>query len=130
MDTPPFFLTIHPLKDVWAVSSVWGSSKQFGLYDNCIFSFVSNYQNNFRVVVPFYISTNNVDLISLHPNQNLPLSLFFFFSLYFFSFYFWLCWVFITMRGLFRAAVSRDYFLVSACGLLIAVASLIVEHRL
>ena len=110
MDTPQllfFWLFTH-----WKTSGlfqVWDSSKQFGLYDNCIFSFVSNYQNNFRVVVPFYISTNNADLISLHPNQNLPLSLLFF-NLYFFSFYFWLCWVFITMCGLFLAAVSGTTF--------------------
>ena len=34
------------------------------------------------------------------------------------------------MRGLFLAAVSGDYFLVAVWALLVAVASLIVEHRL
>ena len=42
--------------------------------------------------------------------------------------YFWLCWVFVV--GFSLVAVSRGYSLVGVHGLLIVVASLVVEHRL
>ena len=43
---------------------------------------------------------------------------------------FWLCWVFIAVCGFSLVAVSGDYCLVVVLGILIAVASLAVEHRL
>ena len=45
-------------------------------------------------------------------------------------FYFWLCWVFITACRLSLAAANRGCSLVAVYGLLIAGASLVVEHRL
>ena len=44
--------------------------------------------------------------------------------------YFWLCWLFIAAHGRPLVAVSRDCSLVAVLRLLIAVASLVVEHRL
>ena len=41
----------------------------------------------------------------------------------------WLCWLFVAVHGLSLVAVSGGYS-VAAHGLLIAVASLVVEHRL
>jgi len=43
-------------------------------------------------------------------------------------FYFGLCWVFVTSRGLPLVVVSWVYSLVAVHGLLIVVASLVVEH--
>ena len=45
-------------------------------------------------------------------------------------FCFWLCWVFVFTHGLSLVALSRGYSLVELFGLLIAVAFLVVEHRL
>ena len=57
-------------------------------------------------------------------------SFFFFFNLFIYLFiYFWLCWVFVAARGLSLVAASGDYS-VAVHGLLIAVASLVAEHRL
>ena len=60
----------------------------------------------------------------------------FLYDLYFFCFYkfiyfiyFCLCWVFVAARGLSVLAASRGYS-VAVLGLLIAVASLLVEHGL
>ena len=50
--------------------------------------------------------------------------------LYLFKIYLWLCWVFTVAHRLPLVAASRGYSLVAVCGLLIAVASLAVEHRL
>ena len=44
--------------------------------------------------------------------------------------YFWLHWVFVAARGLSLVAVSGRLLFVAVCGLLIAVASLVVEHGL
>ena len=50
--------------------------------------------------------------------------------------YFWLHWVFIAVRGLSLVAASGGFYSllrcagVAVCGLLIAVASLVAEHRL
>ena len=44
--------------------------------------------------------------------------------------YFWLHWVFIAARGLSRVAASTGYSLLWCAGLLIVVASLVVEHGL
>ena len=43
--------------------------------------------------------------------------------------YFWLSWVFVAARGLSLVALSGGYFSL-VHGLLIAVASLVAEHRL
>ena len=43
---------------------------------------------------------------------------------------FWLCWVFVAVRGLSLVAASRDHALVAAYKLLIAVSSLVVEQGL
>jgi len=43
--------------------------------------------------------------------------------------YFWLCWDFIVLK-LSPVEVSGDYALVVMCGLFIAMASLVAEHRL
>ena len=42
----------------------------------------------------------------------------------------WLCWVFIAVHGLCLVASSMDYSLVGVHGLLIVMASLVVEHGL
>ena len=54
----------------------------------------------------------------------------FFFFFFFYLFIFWLHWVFLAARGLFSSCGESGLLLVAACGLLIAVASLAVEHRL
>ena len=43
-------------------------------------------------------------------------------------FYFWLCWVFIAVSGISLVAASGRLIFVAVCRLLIAVASLVVEH--
>ena len=60
-----------------------------------------------------------------------------FFCCFFVKFYYWLHWVFdvahrpfITVCGLSLAAVSRGYCLAVGRGLLLAVAFLVLEHRL
>ena len=42
---------------------------------------------------------------------------------------FWLCWVFIAVRGLSPVLASGGSSLVAVCGILVAVASLASEHR-
>ena len=44
--------------------------------------------------------------------------------------YFWLCWVLVAVRELYLVAVSGGCSLVAVCSLLVAVASLVAEHRL
>ena len=44
--------------------------------------------------------------------------------------YLWLCWVFVAARGLSLVAVSGGWLFVVLRRLLIAVASLVAEHRL
>ena len=44
--------------------------------------------------------------------------------------HFWLCWVFITACGLSLVAASGGYCLVAVLRLLIAVGSLVIQHRL
>ena len=57
---------------------------------------------------------------------------FFFVNLFilFYLFYLWLCWVFVAARGLFSGCGERGLLFVAVRGLLIAVASLVVEHGL
>ena len=52
------------------------------------------------------------------------------FSFHLFILFFWLCWVFLVAHGLCLHVVSRDFFAVAVCGLLIAVPSLFAEHGL
>ena len=59
----------------------------------------------------------------------------FFLKIYLFIYFiisFWPCWVFVAVQGLCLDAVSRGWGLlfVAALGLLILVASLVVEHGL
>lgn len=42
--------------------------------------------------------------------------------------YLWLCWVFVVQA--FSSCGDRELLFVVACGLLVAVACLVVEHRL
>ena len=51
-------------------------------------------------------------------------------SFIFLFFYFWLCWVFVTARGLFSSCGEQGLLFIVARGLLTAVASLVVEHGL
>ena len=44
--------------------------------------------------------------------------------------YFWLNWVFVAACGLSLVAVSRGLLFVAVCRLLVAVASLVADHRL
>ena len=44
--------------------------------------------------------------------------------------YFWSRWLFAALHGLSLVVVSRGYSLVAVPGLLMAVSSLMVEHRL
>ena len=44
--------------------------------------------------------------------------------------YLWLCWVFVPVHGLSLVVASRGYHLAVVRGRLIAVASLVAEHRL
>ena len=43
---------------------------------------------------------------------------------------FWLCWVFMAVRGLSQVVASRGYSLVAVHGLLIEVVSLVADHGL
>lgn len=61
---------------------------------------------------------------SLRWRENVSAFFFFFFK---FS---WQCWVFIAAHRFSPVAVSEGYSLVAVCRLLIAVASLVAEHRL
>ena len=45
-------------------------------------------------------------------------------------FIYWLCWVFVAARGLLLVSESEFYSLAVMCGLLFAVAALVVEHGL
>ena len=54
-------------------------------------------------------------------------SLSFFFILFT---YFWLCWVFVAAWALLSFRGSRDHSSVAECGLLTAMVSLVLEHRL
>ena len=54
---------------------------------------------------------------------------FFFFNFHLFCFYFWLCWIFVSAHGLSLVAVSGGHALIVACGLLIAVASLVGKQQ-
>ena len=54
----------------------------------------------------------------------------YFLKIQFFFFFFWLCWVFVAVKGLSLVVVSRGYSLVAMLGFLIVVASLVVERGL
>ena len=57
------------------------------------------------------------------------LGLFSFLNKYLFV-YFWLCWVFIAEQAFSLVVASGDHSIVVVNGLLIAVSSLVMEHRL
>ena len=56
------------------------------------------------------------------------LASFFFYFLINSFIYFWLCWVFAIAHGLFSSCGERGLLFIVVRGLLIAVASLVVEH--
>ena len=43
--------------------------------------------------------------------------------------YLWLCWVFVAACGLFSSCNEQGLLFAVVCGLLSAVASLVVDHR-
>ena len=47
-----------------------------------------------------------------------------------FKFYFWLCWVFVSVRGLSLVAASGGPLFIAVRGPLTIAASLVAEHRL
>ena len=53
-----------------------------------------------------------------------------FIYLFYYLFYFWLRWVFVAARGFFFSYSEQGLLFVAVRGLLVAVASLVVEHRL
>ena len=59
--------------------------------------------------------------------------IFFFFNnnlLFIYIFYFWLCWVFVSVRGLSPAVASGGHSSSRCAGLFTIAASLVAEHRL
>ena len=56
-------------------------------------------------------------------------TLFFFFFKFYLFIYFWLHWVFIAARGPFSSCGERGPLFAAVHGLLIAMASLVAEHR-
>ena len=73
---------------------------------------------------------NSLDTINFPDfSGNQPL-FFFKINLFILFIYFWLCWVFVAAHGLSLVAVSGGYSSVAVRGLLIEVASLVVEHGL
>ena len=74
-------------------------------------------------VLQIYFLTLLLNFLYLH----FPRGLFFFF----FLIYFWLCWVFVSVRGLSLVAASGDHPpFITVRGPLIIAASLVAEHRL
>ena len=51
-------------------------------------------------------------------------------TMYFFVYFFWLRWVFVAVHRLSLVAASGGLLILAVRGLLIAVASLVAEHRL
>ena len=64
----------------------------------------------------------------LYPFESIKYS-FFFFQIYLFI-YFWLCWVLVSVRGLFSSCGKRGPLFIAVRGPLTIVASLVAEHRL
>ena len=77
--------------------------------------------NNHQLLAVIILSAHPLTLIPLHP---VP------FKNFVCLFYFWLCWVFITACSVFPIVASGDYSLIVVCRLLIAVASLVAQHKL
>ena len=50
--------------------------------------------------------------------------------IYLFYFHLWLCWIFVSVRGLFLVAASGGPLFIAVRGSLTITASLVVEHRL
>ena len=70
---------------------------------------------------------------SPYPAHNFRGSFFFFFlkvCIFFFFFNLWLCWVFVSVRGLSLVAASGGHSSSRCAGLLTIAASLVAEHRL
>ena len=56
--------------------------------------------------------------------------LFIYFILFYLFIYFWLCWVFVSVYGLFSSCGKRGPLFIAVCGPLTIAASPVVEHRL
>ena len=78
-----------------------------------------------RLLLPGFVDTKR-----RQPFLSVPPPFFFFLNLIICLFIFWLHWVFVAVRGLSLVAASGGLLFVAVRGLLIAVASLVAEHRL
>ena len=68
--------------------------------------------------------------ILIHYSKKVSISLHFFFNKFIYLLiYFWLPWVFVAVCGLFSSCSEQGLLFVAMRGLLIAVASLVAEHR-
>ena len=63
-------------------------------------------------------------------NSNLFIYLFIYIFIYLFFIYFWLCWVFVSVRGLSLVAASGGHSSSQCAGLFTIAASLVAEHML
>ena len=75
---------------------------------------------------PPFIPLNDLMIRVLH----LIILLFFFFFLINLFIYFWLCWVFVSVLGLFSSCGERGPPFIAVRGPLTIAASLVAEHRL
>ena len=95
---------------------------------NCLCTFV---KNQFRENIgKSHIQQRIYKELSKFDSKKTKNSIVFKFFLNFYLLYFWLCWVFIAVCGLFSDCGERGLLFVAVRGLLIAVASLVVEHGL
>ena len=79
---------------------------------------------------PVFVLQKEIWICLLSP-ANYVLGAFFLITFFLFlKICFWLCWVFIAVFGLSLVAVIRGHYPVTERGLLIMVASLVVEHGL
>ena len=65
--------------------------------------------------------------------EEVKLSLFADYKIFFLNYlfiYFWLCWVFVSVRGLFSSCGQRGPLFIAVRGLLTIAAFLVAEHRL
>ena len=81
---------------------------------------------------PSVLSLNILCLFCLHNTvATIMQILLFLINLFIYLFiYFWLCWVFVAVRGLFSSCGEQGLLFVVVCGLFTAVASLVAEHGL
>ena len=95
------------------------------IYKNiCILYIIYNSIIEYHTIPPFLLSFC-ISIILFSTNR----LIFFFFNLFLFI-YCWLCWVFVAVRGLFSSCGDWGLLFVATCGLLLAVASFVLEHEL